>query len=148
MFLMKAPPFLNDRDAMSAMSFRIPAIPIVIAGAALRREILRARKRSSFAAACDLAVRNFVAQATPVELSQCIPATLKMRIGTKASRTSHSSTTPASSKSFIVYLPVGLSQVTRLSTISCGHAMRHTTWPMSSVTPIQTPPTPVLHASL
>ena len=77
-----------------------------------------------------------------------IPMLLNIRSGRKHSSKSHWRTTPVSSRSFIVNLPFGFELVQRSLMISCGHSMRHTMYPMSSVIPIQTPPTPVPQASL
>ena len=87
-------------DATSAISLRIPLIPITSNGADPQICCRSASARSRCPALSDFA-EYFLVQCTDEELSHSIPAWRWWRLGMWHSSTSHANNTPAISRSFI-----------------------------------------------
>ena len=119
-------PCLKARDAMSAMVFAEPAMLTGMSEDVWRKRCRTNRKRSRCAAAMDLLVCPLWHHATAEVLSQKEPMWAKRRLSHAASRTSHPMTRPASSRSLMVRVPVGLADEISESLMSCGHSYCHT----------------------
>ena len=99
----------KERDAMSAMRFRIPAIEIVMSGEVRLICCLSARALRRCPAMTDLEECSLVAHATVGVLSQNIPmCACSNDCGAWCSRINHCMRCPAISKSLLVRSPSGL----------------------------------------
>ena len=110
---LKAALCLKERGFTSATSFLSLEIFCVRSGAAHRWCRQRQRKQRSFAATIDFAELSLFAHATAAVLSQKMPTWQKASAFSKYSRTSHERMMPASSRSLIVMVPVGVLKVTK-----------------------------------
>ena len=132
------------RDATSAMSFRSPAMPMTSRGAEWHICWRSARALSRCPATNERAV-NLTVQLTVDELSHWSPACTCWRDGTRCSRASQPSSTPAISRSLIE-----MWSVANALTTSGGKSTDQNTYlcVLSIRGSIQTPPAPYLHASV
>jgi hypothetical protein len=133
---------------MSAIWLSSPAMWSGSRDDACRARCLSARNRSRRAAGSDVDVLPQCAHVTKEVLSQNIPTCLKTKSLHTPSSTSHPSTSPASSKSLIVSLPVLFVPVTSSFCISGGHLNCHTQCCMGFKPGVMTPPALSLHASV
>ena len=129
-------------DATSAISLSFPSMEITTSGADLHICCLKESARRRCPALSDRAV-NFLVQCTVDVLSHWIPICVFDMDGMRCSSASHSSRTPAISKSLI-----DSSRVSICALMSLGKAqvqyMYRTSLPCGM---IHTPPAPCLHAS-
>ena len=138
----------NDRDGISGIALRDPAMCMGVSGDTPTCFIRSASARSNWPAMSDPRAAIRRTQQTVGELSLNKPTCDSRRWGHTSSITSHRMSKPAISKSELVMLPFGLRTETKSAEMSGSYWSRNTVGVQALASPMMTPPTPCFDASL